>query len=296
MCKEKIQVFIMTRNRPKTVVLAIQSVLSQSYPNIELIVSDNSSDDETLNILSSYKGLLRYVKREPSFENGVDHLNTVIKEVSAKYFMIFHDDDEMLPVMVQSLYEKICESDKYVAVGSNAYAVKGGKSKLMFAPRDSIIEKGEDLIDRYVNSKVAPFPSYMYNSDNIKGVLFDAESKGGKYADVSFLFDILSKGPIAYVGKPLMKYYFHPGQDSANYDFLKRMQLVNYLLRNITDKARLTKFRLYSIYRNIVNDYKDGFILYRPQVIRLFIKHSSYSNLVKYFVRLLQNRLRLCTK
>lgn len=296
MCNEKIQVFIMTRNRPKTVVLAIESVLSQSYPNIELIVSDNSSDDETLNILSTYNETFKYVKREPSFENGVDHLNTIIKEVSAKFFMIFHDDDEMLPSMVQSLYEKICENDKYVAVGSNAYAIKGNKKKLMFSPHDTIIENGEDLIDRYVSSKVAPFPSYMYNSENIKGVLFDAENKGGKYADVSFLFDISLKGPIAYVGKPLMKYYFHPGQDSANYDFPKRMQLVNYLSRNITDKARLTDFRLYSIYRNIVNDYKDGVILYRPQVVRLFIMHSTYSYLVKYLVRLIQNRLRLCTK
>jgi glycosyltransferase involved in cell wall biosynthesis len=51
----EIQIFIATYNRPTLVVNAINSVLNQDFDSFEVIVSDNSSNDETENLISRLK-------------------------------------------------------------------------------------------------------------------------------------------------------------------------------------------------------------------------------------------------
>lgn len=110
----KIQVYIITYNRPDTLVKAIDSVLQQTYPNVELVVSDNSSNGETYNVLSSTLawGHYKYIRRNPSV-SGVEHLRVALSEAETDYFIVFHDDDEMFPGMVEELYKAISANDLY---------------------------------------------------------------------------------------------------------------------------------------------------------------------------------------
>ena len=50
---ELVSILIQTYNRKKIVVKAIESALSQTYKNIEVIVSDNFSSDGTFEYLHS---------------------------------------------------------------------------------------------------------------------------------------------------------------------------------------------------------------------------------------------------
>ena len=47
----KIQIFIATFNRPTLVIKAINSALNQDFDSFELIISDNSTDDETESLI-----------------------------------------------------------------------------------------------------------------------------------------------------------------------------------------------------------------------------------------------------
>lgn len=289
--KPKIQVFILTYNRPDTLVLSVDSVLRQTYPNVELIVSDNSTNDATYKVLSNLKswGCYKYLRRDPPL-SGVEHLVKAMSEATTDFFMVFHDDDEMLPDMVEKLYKAITTADNYSAAGANAFAVKNGKKKKYFPEKDVLIPNGEFLIKHYTEKTIAPFPSYMYHRQAIKGILPDYDKQGGKYCDVSFLFNIAQRGPIIYVGKPLMLYNIHPGQDSGNFDFLKHIQLTNYLLRSIKDRSLLNKYRLYQIYRSAI-DGGNNVINYRPKLARLFCGHSAYKIFIKYIVRIIQSKI-----
>lgn len=51
--EELISVIIPTYNREKTIIRAVESVLNQTYKNIELIVVDDNSDDKTVSLLES---------------------------------------------------------------------------------------------------------------------------------------------------------------------------------------------------------------------------------------------------
>lgn len=287
-----IQVFIVTYNRPDTLLRAIDSVLNQTYPNVELIVSDNSTNDDTYDVLksSSSWGRYNYIRRRPSINPGLEHMKTVFDEATAEYFIVFHDDDEMFPEMVDELYKAISEDDIYSAAGGNAYAVSGKNKKLYFHSKRFILNSGEELIKRYHRREsAAPFPGYMYRRRKIMDIHLDYYHKGGKYGDVAFLFDAAQKGPMIFVGKPLMIYNIHPGQESANFDFLRHIQLTNYLLRNVQEKKSIKYFRLYAVYRNAIMGWTCSEIKYNRMVARLLM-YNSFVLYIKYLIRLIQSK------
>lgn len=288
----KIQVFIMTYNRPETLVAAIDSVLNQTYPNLELVVSDNSTNDETFDKLRSQDswGKYNYIRRNPPM-SGVEHLKTVFDEATSEYFIIFHDDDEMLPDMVENLYDVILRDPAHAAAGANARIIKYGKdSGPAFEKKDVVLADGEALIQRYNTNSIAPFPSYMYHRPVVGNIRPDFEHKGGKYCDVSFLFDVANQGPITYVGKPLMKYYIHKDQDSGSFDFLKHVQMTDYLKRKVNRKDLLIGLRIYHIYHYAVDGYKSGKVQFRPNILRLLIKYNIRNFPLKYLFRYIQSR------
>lgn len=73
----------------------IESVLSQDYPNIEYLVIDGGSTDETVNILREYEGRLTWVS-EP--DNGQsDAINKGFRQANGDILAWLNSDDIYLP-------------------------------------------------------------------------------------------------------------------------------------------------------------------------------------------------------
>jgi glycosyltransferase involved in cell wall biosynthesis len=51
----KVTICVPVRNGARTIRRTLDSVLAQDYPNFEVIVSDNCSDDDTADIVKEYK-------------------------------------------------------------------------------------------------------------------------------------------------------------------------------------------------------------------------------------------------
>lgn len=91
----KVSIITVTYNRGKTLADTMQSVLAQTYANIEYIVIDGGSTDNTLQVIEQYKPLfgerLIYVS-EP--DNGIyDAMNKGIKLSSGDVIGILNSDD-----------------------------------------------------------------------------------------------------------------------------------------------------------------------------------------------------------
>lgn len=294
--KPKVGVYILTHNRLQTLKIALESVLSQSFKDMEVIISDNSDNNETENAMMDYVkryNNLRYVHHHDANSSSA-HIQKIISENRFELYMLFHDDDEMLFNMVEELYNAANSHPLCSAIAANAYLSTNGKNKLAFKEKNVIINNGNELIARYsaVNMSIAPFPSYLYRKIAVDHIKFDYNKKGGKYCDVSYLVDIANCGPIFYIGKPLMVYNIHESQDSASFDFVKHVQLTNYLLKISGDKTLLKTFRIRHIYTNIVLGYETELLRFRPMVLSLFLRNGAYIYLFKYLVRFIQSRLK----
>ena len=124
----KFSVVIPTYNRGLFIRKAVESVLSQSYRDYELIVVDDGSTDETSAVLCDYKTRIRYV-RQNNFGVGAAR-NAGIRMAEGEWIAFLDSDDEWSPdyLLVQS--KQILSQPRAVAHITNAVTVSPGGERV----------------------------------------------------------------------------------------------------------------------------------------------------------------------
>ena len=91
---------------------AIESVLSQSYQNYELIVVDDCSPEDLQSIVSQYKDdRIRFYRNEKNFGaiNVVDNWNKCLEYATGDYVICMGDDDRLLPCCLEEFSRLIAK-------------------------------------------------------------------------------------------------------------------------------------------------------------------------------------------
>lgn len=116
---KKVTVYIATHNRSKLLLRAINSVLAQSYENIEIIVSDDGSTDDTYEKIKQYidDKLIIYVKNKTP-KGACVARNLALSVARGEYITGLDDDDEFTPDRIEKLV-KTFESGSYSCVASS---------------------------------------------------------------------------------------------------------------------------------------------------------------------------------
>ena len=88
----KISIITVVYNNEKTIKDAIQSVLGQTYKNIEYVIIDGNSKDNTVNLIKEFKDQLGYFVSEK--DNGLyDAMNKGIQACTGDVIGILNSDD-----------------------------------------------------------------------------------------------------------------------------------------------------------------------------------------------------------
>ena len=90
-------------NRGPSITRAIESVLGQTLGDLELIISDNASTDETEEVCRRYAARdprIRYT-RHPGPIGGFPNFQFVLDAARAPYFMWLPPDDYALPRLLE---------------------------------------------------------------------------------------------------------------------------------------------------------------------------------------------------
>jgi len=102
-----ISVIIPTFNRAREVRRAIQSVLDQSFCDFELLVMDDGSTDNTLEIVSSFKDpRIHYETAENSGGPAIPR-NRGIRLAKAKYIAFLDSDDWWEPKKLEKSFKEL---------------------------------------------------------------------------------------------------------------------------------------------------------------------------------------------
>jgi glycosyltransferase involved in cell wall biosynthesis len=83
-----------TYNRANTYLReALQSAVDQTYPNVEVVVSDNCSTDATEAVVKSFgAGRVRYFRQARNVGEN-NNSNFCLQQARGAYFLLLHDDD-----------------------------------------------------------------------------------------------------------------------------------------------------------------------------------------------------------
>jgi glycosyltransferase involved in cell wall biosynthesis len=97
--KPLVSVLITAYNREKLIVEALESVLECTYRNIEIIVVDDNSKDNTLNVIKEFAARdsrIRYYKNEHNL-GDYPNRNKAASYALGEYITYLDSDDRMLP-------------------------------------------------------------------------------------------------------------------------------------------------------------------------------------------------------
>lgn len=142
----KISIIIATWNAGKTLKKCLDSIITQLTPEVELLIIDGGSTDQTLDIISNY---LQYISHSLSEKDkGIyDAWNKGIKHAKGDWIMFIGADDILLPNALSSYlnfihstenidkYDYICTLNEHVDKNGKNLKILGGE------PRWSIYRK-----------------------------------------------------------------------------------------------------------------------------------------------------------
>lgn len=117
----KVTVALITYNRTQYLKQAIEGVLSQSYKDYELILMDNGSTHETFELIKPYLNEKVIYHRNP--QNSMEYFNKAFSLSTGEYLLITHDDDIMLPAMLEQQVKILENKPKSVLVGCNVSVI-----------------------------------------------------------------------------------------------------------------------------------------------------------------------------
>jgi glycosyltransferase involved in cell wall biosynthesis len=147
-------------NGENSILSALNSIMDQSYKNLEIIVSDNCSTDSTGFILENFAKDNPKVRVIRQVENiGLtNNFNFLASQANGKYFMWAAHDDTRDPTYVAKCVSKLEESDSYGLCAPRAKVKSGNNENYTWQSRLPKDLRSTSEIKRF-KSTVREFPA-----------------------------------------------------------------------------------------------------------------------------------------
>ncbi len=132
----KISIIILSYNQAEYINEAINSVLSQTYTNLEVIISDNGSTDDTKKIIKSFLYDDRVIFLDYDVNKSISlRQNQAAKEASGEYISLLYADDYYLPTKIENQVNAFSNlSDEWGVVHGPGFQLIEDTGKLMPLP------------------------------------------------------------------------------------------------------------------------------------------------------------------
>lgn len=213
--KPLVSVIVTTFNRRALISETLDSILGQSYTNLEVIVVDNESNDGTEEHIRSVKDTrIKYLRHANGGVIAVNR-NYGIERASGDYVAFCDDDDLWMPNKIALQVEAFSRHPGTAVIGTN----------LILFSREAIYGRafsGATLSERrpilmlLAGSKVALSSTLVRRRALLDARGFDENPAAFGVEDFSLWLRIsLGGGRIRILHEPLVRYRMHPGQFSA---------------------------------------------------------------------------------
>jgi len=199
---------------------AIESALSQSWPDFEVVVMDDCSTD------TSYEVALGYAKkdsrvralRNTSNLGMVANRNACMKAARGTYIKFIHADDYLCSPDALSRMVKIFKDHPALSLVASSTHYVNSKSEITGQSPPSFSDRrlfaGTSVITRcfleFKNLIGGPSAVMFRRSQAARG--FD--ERYFHAADLEMWFHLLEQGSFAYISEPLTAYRWHPRQQT----------------------------------------------------------------------------------
>jgi glycosyltransferase involved in cell wall biosynthesis len=227
----KVSIVLPTYNGAKYIRKSIDSCLNQTYQNIELVIVDDGSIDETSEIIKSYKDeRIRYLRHEKN-EGLPKALNTGFTNTTGEYLTWTSDDnlyvEDAIEKMLFFLKHKNClfvYCDFYQFQDDNLW-----NKNIVVLPDVIALEKGNRI-----------GPCFLY-ARKIMEIIGDYDPVTELAEDYDYWIRVSKKFSLCHYNEPL--YYFRVHNESLYRVRYFEVKIVDFLVRlknNISNLESIT--------------------------------------------------------
>ena len=211
----KVSICIPTYKRPDLLKVAVDSCLSQTFQDFELIISDDSPDTRTEEMVRnlSSKHRIRYMYNVPGLGQA-RNVNQLFRLAAGEFLVLLHDDNFLMPSALEDLLKRLEENPTVVAsfgkdyLATNDGTILESESELV----NRRYSKTDDRADRVQRSAwsvlAAQFPpdGYMVRTAAARKTLYRDDPEIGEACDGDFGYRLAELGDFFFVGKYLHAY------------------------------------------------------------------------------------------
>jgi GT2 family glycosyltransferase len=203
----KVTVGMPTRNQCQWLKEALDSALAQDYPNFEVLVVDDESEDATPALLDSMKDpRLRVLRKRHT--NLPDVRNLILREAAGEYICWLDSDDILLPGVLQTYSRRVQDwPGVSVFYGNLIHIDKTGRIKGQISYDNHA--GNSHLLARLFIGNHMPNPGAFVQADAMREVGgFDEETAGSCDYDL-WLRLAAKRAGFLHVGCDVVKYRWH---------------------------------------------------------------------------------------
>lgn len=204
-----ISVLMPTYNGERFLRPAIESILNQTFPNLELIIIDDGSTDNTPHILSEFKDTrLTVLTNQQNFGIAVA-TNRGLAAARGEYIALQDHDDISLPHRLQTQLDFLNTHPEIALVGSAAELIdeNGIAYDHYREPEDDIELKWEALFRCPIShTSVMVRQGVMLQTGG-----YSPDPNLKVTSDYDLLSRIVTRHPVTNLSQPLVKWRRHPG-------------------------------------------------------------------------------------
>lgn len=216
-----IDVYVTTYNRAKLLEKSLKSILNQTYSDFKLTVLDNCSTDNTKQVVESLADNRVIYHRQEKNLGPLGNMNYGLLTSKSKYFIVFHDDDLMMPQMLEKEIKILDENPDICAVSCQAKMIHMDydPAKITSA-HEHILDltkyTNKSFTESYINKRnVMIFPTIMYRTDFLRKNDIHLKFEAGPSCDVLICMDMeRAGGTLGIINEQLACYRGHEDQFS----------------------------------------------------------------------------------
>lgn len=295
-----ISIFIPVYNGEKYIAKTLRSVSEQTYKNIEILVVDDSSNDNSINIINT---LAKDESRIKLFckENGGNvpaSWKFILPHIKGEFIHYLSQDDIIDRDYIERLYLAIVESDAEIAIGNCVFQYDD-YCKRKVLPKYGVID-GVEAFNLSLNWTISGFGLYnanlyrnvdidtsIFNYDEYLSRLFFSKVKKVALVDTNFYY---YQGNPNAITKSFKEYRFQGLKTSMLVNMLvltlgkveNKRYWIGHMINevwNLVYSAKKANFLLSTKELQLLNDCMNGISKSNPNALNI-----SWKLMVKYFI------------
>ena len=244
----RVSIGVPTINRSDLALRAILSALGQTYTDIEVIVSDDASADDTVQRIREIRDPRLVIVEQKERLGLVGNFDFCLRQATGEFFLLLGDDDVLLPNAIEQLVEPFLQGKPPIPAGAVGVVwcpcrIAGSTNSQFWTtePGPEVESVPSLLVALFAGDRGPRLTSILLRTQ-------DAIAVGGYESKYGDLCDIGNWGRAALlreyavcISEPLVQYTNHQGSTTSRSSAQKWQEWARVVHQDLLISARASK-------------------------------------------------------